>query len=308
MLSVIQRHKVLHLQAFRSGLGLLGRHPASALMTLSVIAMALALPALLWVFSNNMSQWTHSWKNNNQIVLYLQPALSDDQVDAVFKRVKETPGVAQAHLITAMEGLAELTAQEGMQEVVTLLPENPIPALIEITPIESKEPDHFESLMQALNTINDVDKVSADRAWIERWHALLHFVDQLTLLLGVVLAMVVILIINNALRFAIQSRQDEIQVLKWVGATDAFVARPFLYSGVFYGILGGVLALLLVYMFIYLVSWAFNPLLVLYSMALSISGLSLKQTLLLLVFVTIIGWLGAYLSVRKQLASIEPEL
>jgi cell division transport system permease protein len=120
--------------------------------------------------------------------------------------------------------------------------------------------------------------------------------------------MAVIVIVGTTLRVAIHSRQEEIQVLKLIGAKDPFILRPFLYSGVWYGAIGAIFAIFLVNIFILSLGASVNQLAVAYQMHYPLTGLTIRQILLLVLFAIILGWVGARLSVKRQLASIEPQL
>jgi cell division transport system permease protein len=139
-------------------------------------------------------------------------------------------------------------------------------------------------------------------------HALLGFAAKFADALLTLLSMAVIVIVGTTLRLAIHSQQEQIQVLKLIGAKDPFILRPFLYSGVWYGALGAVLAIFLVNIFILSLEAAINQLTVVYQMHYPLAGLSIRQILLLVLFAIILGWMGARLSVKRQLASIEPQL
>ena len=309
MLKTIHSILSYHLQAALSSLNLLCRKPFATLMTVIVIAIALALPALFWVFTDNISQLTSGWKRNGHISLYLQPALTESEEKIVLAQVKATQGVGQATLKSAQEGLTELTAQEGMQDIMHYLPENPLPAVIEVTPtLDIDSSANLDFLARQLGAVSKVEHTKVDMEWVGRLHTLLGFATKLSNAMLVLLAFAVILIIGNTLRLAIQNRQEEIQILKLVGATDPFIIRPFLYSGLWYGFAGAIVAVFLVNIFILSLGMVINQLTVVYQMHYPLTSLSIRQILLLIGFSIILGWIGARFSVKRQLASIEPAL
>lgn len=285
------------------------RKPFATLMTVIVIAIALALPALFWVFTDNISQLTAGWKRNGHISLYLQPGLTESETQQTLEQVQATKGVGQATLKSAQAGLAELTAQEGMQDIMHYLPENPLPAVIEVTPtLDIDSSANLDLLARQLGAVAKVEQTKVDMEWVGRLHTLLGFASKLSNAMLVLLALAVVLIIGNTLRLAIQNRQEEIQVLKLVGATDPFIIRPFLYSGVWYGLAGALVAIFLVNIFILSLGMVINQLTVVYQMHYPLTSLSIRQILLLVSFSIILGWIGARFSVKRQLASIEPAL
>jgi cell division transport system permease protein len=298
-----------HAQAAIQSFNYLCRRPLASLMTTVVIAIALALPALFWVFTDNMNKLTAEWQRGGHISLYLKPELPDTQQHQVLQQVRDTAGVAQASLKSAAEGLSELTQQEGMQDIMHYLPNNPLPAVIDVIPTPSIDsPAKLDLLARELQNVSQIDQAKVDIEWIRRLDALLGFAAKFADALLILLALAVILIIGTTLRLAIHSQHEEIQVLKLIGAKDKYILRPFLYTGIWYGAVGALLAVFLVNIFILSLGTAVNQLAVAYQMHYPLAGLSMRQILLLVSFAIILGWLGACLSVKRQLASIEPQI
>ncbi len=298
-----------HYQAAVQSLNYLCNRPVATLMTSIVIAIALALPALFWVFTENVGKLTADWQRSGHISLYLKPNLSDAQQQQILQKVSETEGVGTASLKSSADGLAELTKQEGMQDIMRYLPENPLPAVINVLPaLAMNSSAKVDLLARQLQTIAGIEQTKVDMEWIRRLDAILGFAAKFAHALLTLLALAVILIIGTTLRLALHSRQEEIQVLKLIGAKDQFILRPFLYSGAWYGAIGAVFAVFLVNIFILSLDLAVNQLASVYQMHYSLSLLSMSQILLLILFAIILGWMGARLSVNRQLASIEPQL
>lgn len=309
MLNMIRTRLSFHLQAALTSVKALCSKPIATMMTVLVVAITLALPALFWVFSDNMQRITVGWQRSGHVSLYLKTPLSSANEADLLLRVRETPGVGQATLISSAQGLLELQQQEGMRDIMRYLPENPLPAVIEVTPAaEMNTPAQIERLYEKLKAYPHVEQAKFDIQWLHRLHAILDFAATLAHGLMVLLASAVVLIIGNTLRLAIHHRYEEIQVLKLVGATDAFILRPFLYSGVWYGLMGAVLAIFLMNVLLLSLTWVVNQLAAVYQMHYSLAGLSFYQVALLISTAIVLGWLGAFLSVKRHLASIEPHI
>ncbi|BCA96771.1 cell division protein FtsX [Legionella antarctica] len=307
MLKKSQSFLAYHLQAATHSLNLLCRKPLATMMTVIVIAITLALPALFWVFTDNLSQLTIGWQQGSQISIYLKTGMTDAEQATLLQKVRDTQGVGQASLKSAADGLSELIQQEGMQDIMRYLPENPLPSVIEVVPsLITDSPAKLDVLKRQLEALPQVTQVKLDMAWINRLHVISGFAAKVAKALMSLLALAVVLIIGNTLRLAIHNRHEEIQILKLIGATDPFILRPFLYSGVWYGLAGAILAVFLVNIFILSLGVAVNQLAVAYQMHYPLTGLSIRQILLLVLFAIILGWLGACLSVKRQLSSIEP--
>ncbi|ARG96615.1 permease-like cell division protein FtsX [Legionella micdadei] len=296
-----------HLQAASSSLNLLCRQPLATTLTVVVIAIALTLPTLFWVFTDNLAQLTGSWQRGGHISLYLKSPISAEEETALLERVQATEGVGHASLKSAADGLAELQQQEGMHDIMRYLPENPLPAVIEVVPsLAINSPAQMEQLFLRLKVFPQVEQAKLDMQWINRLHAILSFISKTAHALIALLASAVVLIVGNTLRLAIHNRHEEIQVLKLIGATDPYIARPFLYSGIWYSLAGAILAVLFVNIFMLSLAVAVKQLASAYQMHYPITSLSVKQAYLLVLISTLLGWLGARLSVKRQLASIEP--
>lgn len=296
-----------HLQAASNSFNFLCYKPLATMMTVVVIAITLTLPALFWVFTDNLEQLTVNWQRGGQISLYLKSPLSAAEENALLERVRATDGVGHATIKSAADGLAELQQQEGMHDIMRYLPENPLPAVIEVIPtLVQNTPAQVEQLFMRLQTYPQVEQAKLDMQWINRLHALLGFANQIAHALIALLASAVVLIIGNTLRLAIHNRHEEIQVLKLIGASDPFIARPFLYSGIWYGLAAAILAVFFVNIFMLSLAVAIKQLASVYQMNYPMSGLSVKQAYFLVLMAISLGWLGARLSVKRQLASIEP--
>lgn len=295
-----------HVQAMKNSFLLLVNKPMATLMTMVVIAMTLALPLLFGVVTENLQQLASNWQENGRISLYLAVPLSEADTTSLVTRVRETKGVGLVSLRSAADGLAELQQQEGMQDIMQYLPENPLPAVIDVLPETGmNEPMQLEALFETLKAYPHVEQAKLDLQWINRLYSILNFVVKLAHSLMILLALAVILIIANTLRLAIHNRQEEIQVLKLIGASDSFIVRPFLYSGMFYGLVGALLAVVCVNLFILSLRLVIVQLTAAYQMQFTLLGISLQQAVFLAFFAMLLGWLAARFSVKRQLASID---
>ena len=255
MLNKAQAFLAYHAQAALSSLGCLCKQPLATGMTVVVIATTLTLPALLWVFNDNMAELTKNWKRGGHISLYLDMLTSTSDPATLLERVRKTKGVGGAFLKTPAEGLLELQHQEGMQDLMLNLPENPLPAVIDVFPaVGVTTPLQLEDLYGRLKLLPGIEDARLDMQWVSRLYALLGFAERLSHGLMLLLALAVVLIISNTLRLVIHKRHEEIQVLKLVGASDAYIIRPFLYSGFWYGLMSAVLAVIFVSLFLFKVS------------------------------------------------------
>ncbi|MFA6302476.1 MAG: permease-like cell division protein FtsX [Legionella sp.] len=306
MLKNSKSYFAYHGQAVLHSLNLLCRRPLATLMTVLVIAIALALPVLFWLFTYNLNKFTSGWQQGGHISLYVKASLNQRDQQELMKKIQNIQAVGQVVFISPQEGLAELTKQEGMHDIMRYLPDNPLPAVIEVTPaVLVDSAAKLDVLLSHLKGLSQIEQAKVDMDWINRVHAFSGFVAKTTKVLMAFLALVVILIIGTTLRLTIHSRQEEVQVLKLIGASESFIMRPFLYSGIWYGLAGAIIAVFTVNIVVLSLGMAANQLAMVYQMHYPLEGLSLIQIVLLLFFAITLGWVGAYLSVKRQLASIE---
>ncbi len=298
---------VNHLQTLFHSLGRMVRSPFSSLMTVSVIGIALALPTGLHVILQNLQGMSAGWENSAQISLFLRRDIGAGQVDALAARLQGMPEVAAVSRITPDEALAEFRQLSGFDAALETLGDNPLPMVLVIQPkLAFKDPLLVETLLDRLRGLPGVELAQLDMEWVRRLFALMDIGKRGVLVLGVLLSLAVLLIVGNTIRLAIENRREEIEVQKLIGATDAFIRRPFLYSGFWHGLGGAVMAWLLVNLSLLLLSGPVRKLSLLYDSSLELQGTGLAVTLLLLLSGMSLGLLGAWLAVRRHLRAIEP--
>ena len=297
-----------HLQTFFYTLGQLSRTPMASLLTAAVIGMALALPAGLYVLLDNVQDATRGWDGSNEVSLFLDLGIDDDGAAMVAGRLREWPEVDGARIISRARALEEFRDLSGFADVMdAFADDNPLPAVIVVTPaLNAGDGAAMEKLLGRIESLPEVDFAQFDLAWLKRLYAILAIVERGVVVVAALLAGAVLLVVGNTLRLGIENRRQEIEIAKLFGATDAFIRRPFLYSGLLYGALGGVIALLLVWVGILLLDEPVQRLTALYSGDYRLQGLGLLPSIALPALGALLGLLGSWLSVGRHLAAIEP--
>ena len=303
----VESYFLRHLQVFFSSLGQLSRRPASTLMTAAVLGIALALPAGLHVLLKNLEAVTAGWDGATHISLFLQQEVSEDGARALAAGLREGPDVAKVRYISREQALAEFRQLSGFGDALDALQANPLPAVLVVRPAAGVAgPDAVEALVKRLRQRPEVDMAQLDMQWVKRLYALMEIGQRGVWVLGSLLALAVLLVVGNTIRLAIQNRRDEIVVIKMVGGTDAFIRRPFLYTGAWYGLMGGVIAFALVQGALGVLSEPVRHLAGLYHSAFRLEGLGLDTTGTLLLSGTLLGLVGSWLAVGRHLREIEP--
>lgn len=296
-----------HRQVALDSLQRLLRRPAATLLTSLVIAIALALPTSLYIGLNNIEAVSSGWEGAARISLFLKPKVSVSQAENLRRSIAARDGVLNAEYISPDAALVEFRASSGFGDVLDQLDSNPLPGLIVVTPREANiSAAAVTELQKGLAKLPEVDLAKLDMEWLQRLNQITELGRRLTLALAGMLAVGVLLIIGNTIKLAIESRRSEILVVKLVGGTNAFVRRPFLYTGFWYGLSGGLAAWFLVQGGLYWLRAPISELSVSYQSDFQLLGLGVLDSLLLWLFAGGLGLLGAWLVVGRELRAIEP--
>ncbi|MFO1389245.1 permease-like cell division protein FtsX [Cellvibrio sp.] len=281
--------------------------PFQSLMTWLVIAIAVAIPAALYIGFANLQQLGESWEGSSQVSVFLKPETTDARAEEMRAKLATRADIAKVVYVSPAQGLAEFKAQSGLGEVVDSLEKNPLPGTLLVTPRLADGSDAaVTSLEQSLLADPAVADVRLDMQWVKRLQQLMVLGKKMVYGLGGLLALGVLLVIGNTIRLAIENRRDEILVIKLVGGTDAYVARPFLYTGLWYGIGGGLLALLILGAGFLWVSATVDQLAALYQSNFRLQGLGVFGSMQLVLLAGLTGLLGAWIAVVRHLIQIQP--
>jgi cell division transport system permease protein len=296
----------LHLDNLFGAVQRLGRQPFASVLTILVIATALALPAGLRVAVKNADAVSNSWQNAADFTVYLKIDVSEDAAKRTARGIEGRDDVAGVTLIDRDAALAEFRAQSGFGEALDALDGNPLPHTLVVHPASGIATD-VEALAAAIEKLPETELVQVDTAWVTRLRAMLalagRIVDFATALLGLAVAVVV----GNTIRLEINNRSVEIEVTKLVGGTDAFIRRPFLYLGLCLGLAGAFVALAVVWAGLLLLGPPVRDVAALYGSSFSLAGLSLGESGVLLLGGALLGWAGAGLAAARHLRAIEPK-
>ena len=280
-------------------------NPFTSLMTWLVIGIALGLPLILYVVLQNVSSISGDWGGKPRVVLYLTQEVTLEGGQALAMEIEQRDDIEETVFVSSARALQEFQRRSGFGDVLSTLDRNPLPHVIEVVPV-NPDPFVLGKLVSAWEVNMLVENVSVDLQWLERLFALLVFAERLVTALAIVLGLGVMLIMGNTIRLAIESRRQEIEVIKLVGGTDAFVRRPFLYLGFWYGLGGAVTAFFLLQTSLYFLSTPVEMLAQSYRDDFALQGPGFLGNLLLLVSGSILGIIGSVLAVSRHLADIEP--
>jgi cell division transport system permease protein len=296
-----------HAQALLGSLGRLARAPFATFLTIVVIGIALALPAALYVVVSNMRTVTAGLGDTVQLSVYLRMSTTEAEAKRAAAAIAAQRGIQETEIVSPEEGLAEFRKLSGIGDALKALPGNPLPWLVKVRPAALHDSAAaVEGLAAELRKIEDVELVEADTAWVRRLHAIENTMERLVLLVAAILAAGVLAVVGNTIRLEINGRRAEIEVTKLVGGSNAFVRRPFLYSGLWQGLGGGLLAVGLIAAGLLALEPHVASLAEAYGAAFSLQGLSIREWLAVVGSGAALGFLGAWLAAAYHLRRIEP--
>ncbi|MCU7915251.1 MAG: permease-like cell division protein FtsX [Candidatus Thiodiazotropha sp. (ex Gloverina cf. vestifex)] len=296
-----------HAQVALASLGRLFNNSLGSFMTCAVIGIALALPIGLHVILNNLQSISGGWDSGASISLFLQQTVSDDQAASLAEKLRLHQRIEKVELVTKQAALAEFRRLSGFGEALEALDNNPLPALLVIQPkTDYTSAETAQLLVRELGLLPEADIVQLDLQWVRRLQAITVIAQRAVLVLATLLGLAVLLIIGNTIRLEIQNRQAEIEITKLIGATNAFIRRPFLYTGFWYGLFGGIIAWLMVAISVTLLRGPVANLASLYESAFDLSSLGWLNVISLLAASAVLGLVGSWLAVGKHLNAVEP--
>jgi cell division transport system permease protein len=295
-----------HVSTSIGSLGRLSRQPFASLMIILVIAVTLAIPASLNLIVKNAHSVSSGWDNVLDFSIYLRRDVSESEAADVASLIQQRADIESVELITASAALEEFKVQSGFGQALDQLTDNPLPHTLVVRPSAANTAQSMVLLHEELGNLPEADVVQVDTEWVQRFHAILDIVRQAIVIGASLLGTAIVIIIGNTIRLDIQNRREEIEVTKLLGASNAFVRRPFLWSGFWYGLFGGLLAVGLVYLGLYLLEPSVARLAGLYQSGIVMMSLSAVETLVLLGIGIALGLIGSWFAAARHMRRIEP--
>jgi cell division transport system permease protein len=296
-----------HLRQAVNSLGELWRSPFASMMTIGVLAFSITLPSTLYVLVKNTEQISQQWEQASEISLFLQEGVSEADAQQLLTRLRLWPEIAEVVYISADSALEEFQSLSGLGDALNYLEKNPLPAVVLVVPTSKHaSPTSAGILLDKLRKEREVEIGKLDIEWLERLYALIGIAKDLVSLLAVLLFFAVVLIIGNTIRLNILNKRDEIVVMKLVGATDAFIQRPFLYTGFWFGFLGGIMGWVTVLIILLWVDYSMQDFMEKYQVDFDLTDMGLSTLVVMLMVSVSLGIAGSLLSVQRHVKDIEP--
>jgi cell division transport system permease protein len=301
----ISAYLLHHLKSLLFSLDKIYQAPTTTIMTVAVIGITLSLPGGFYLFLKNIDAISGDFRSSSQIGLYLDLDISEKQAHILEKQIAKMENVASTRFISRESSLEEFRQNSGFGKSIDTLSSNPLPHTIIVEPVEG---DTFtvRNLLNSLQALPEVEIAKLDTEWLERLYTIIEIAKRSVIIITILFAFAVLLIIGNTIRLDIQNRYQEIIVTKLIGATDAFIRRPFLYGGVWYGLLGGIISWLIVEIGYLAIAGPLERLNLLYQSDMNLMTFSFHDFIILITSSTLLGLAGSWIAVARHLNQIEP--
>ena len=295
-----------HREAAAMSVEKLVREPISNMLTVFVIAIALALPTFGLALANAVNQEVNRLDAPPQLSVLTESSLTLDEAKQLAKKIERQPGVASVKVIDRDTALTEFIEATGLDALSSRLNSNPLPHTLWLYPASNIRSAGLAQLSQDLKALPGIAEVILDSRWLERLEAFIALARSIALALGVAMALGVVLTLGNTLRLGIESRREEIVVIKLIGGGNAFARRPFLYTGALLGALGGLVSGLLIFITFEVLNAPISQLFELYDRSADVTAFGFGDLILLVIVGSVLGWISACYSVQLHLARIQP--
>lgn len=292
-----------HMYSLFSSLGSLMANPLGTLMTVTVLGVAMVLPLALHLAVSNLQVLEPQKERWASISVFLSPGMEEQAVMALAERIRIEKG-ARVDWITPDQGMQEFRQASGFAVAMDLFEENPLPWVLVVMPVAEDELDMDEATVRLATWLEKqagVDFVQTDYKWLQRLDRLIDMADALFRVLVIVFSLAVIVVVANTIRLDVSNRADEIEVLHLVGAPGRFISQPFLYAGLWYGVLGATFAVLMLSSVVFYLHGPMSRLVEAYGNALQIQGAGLAELATALLLGGALGMAGSWLAVRAHL-------
>lgn len=293
-----------HSYSFFSSLGVILKHKTGTLMTVLVLGIAMFLPLGLYITLDNLDGVDLRQDEWSAVTVFFQPGIDQEQVQRVADELTQRFNPETLTLTSPEQGMADFRAASGFGQSLEMLDENPLPWVMQVSPQGGSSEDiegRVAELMAYLETVDAVELTQFDYKWLQRLGRLMLLGEAAVTVLVLLFGLAVVVVVANTIRLDVASHAEEIEILALVGAGNAFVRQPFLYTGLWYGLMGGALAVGLLALTMFYLGRPLGLLLETYGTVFDMRGLDGARILWVLAGGALMGWLGAWISVQRYL-------
>jgi cell division transport system permease protein len=256
----------------------------------------------------NIQQLTGNLQASNQMSLFLMDNINENVGQKLAEQIRQNLNVESVKFISKKQAMEEFKQNSGFGDALNALDSNPLPNVIQVLPRNTLENnDEVNKLLTEFKQMPQVALVQVDMQWMERLQTIMTIASRGVTLVAILLSFAVTFITGNTIRLELQNRQNEVFISKLVGATLAFIQRPFLYTGFWLGFLSGFLGWVVITIMLFLIESPVEKLSSLYSSNYQLLFLSFSEFLLLLLISSFLAILGAGVVLHVQLRQLKPQ-
>lgn len=279
----------------------------SIFLTILVIAVSLTIPTVSYLLWKNVSQAAEKFYPEPELTLYLHKNLAEHDINVVVERIRqhEMDKIESLNYISRQQSLEEFRTWSGFDKALDILDDNPLPAVVILKPKKAfSSPENMITLRDGLQKIKGVQEVRLDNGWMEKLTSLSQLIARVGVTCTVLMLLAVFLVIGNSVRSDVSNNRASINIMKLLGATDYFVSRPFLYTGMLYGFFGSLLAILFSLLTISYFTGVVRYVSDMFTVKFELHGFALSEVVFIIVLSVFLGWLSAKIATNRHIQKI----
>jgi cell division transport system permease protein len=266
------------------------------------------LPLGLYTTLTNLEGLNLRQDEWSAVTVFFKSGTRREEVKRVAGEIETRMNPEAVVIISPEDGMADFREASGFGESLDMLEENPLPWVMQVSPKPGSTEQVEQRVAELTGFLNSVDSVEVsqfDYKWLQRLGRMMELGKATVTVLILLFGLAVVVVVANTIRLDVASHAEEIEILALVGAGNAFVRQPFLYTGLWYGLMGGLLAVVLLALVMLYLGRPLGLLLETYGTVFSLHGLGGYNTLWVLLGGSFLGWLGAWVSVQRYLRQLQ---
>lgn len=275
-----------------------------SVMMFLVIGITLSLPTTGFLLIQNASQISNKIQYEAELSIFLDKEIKAEQVDFLHSALKKNSLVKKIHFEPKLVAWEKLQAQLNLSSIEDGVSKNPLPDafFISLNTLETKKIDSFVTDLKA---IEGIEEIVLDGGWVKKLRSILYLIKIGIVILGCLLITVLVVVITNTVRLQTLTYQNEIEVSRLIGATNAFIQRPFEYTGLIYGLGGGLVTLGILKIILVSFNLVADRVENLIGGNITLNTFSVEQSIFIIIIAMFAGWIASYIAAKQAIHKLE---
>lgn len=293
-----------HYHALIQGLIRIRANWIGSVMMFLVIGITLSLPTTGFLLIQNASQISNKIQYEAELSIFLDKEIKAEQVDFLHSALKKNSLVKKIHFEPKLVAWEKLQAQLNLSSIEDGVSKNPLPDafFISLNTLETKKIDSFVTDLKA---IEGIEEIVLDGGWVKKLRSILYLIKIGIVILGCLLITVLVVVITNTVRLQTLTYQNEIEVSRLIGATNAFIQRPFEYTGLIYGLGGGLVTLVILKIILVSFNLVADRVENLIGGNITLNTFSVEQSIFIIIIAMFAGWIASYIAAKQAIHKLE---